>query len=149
MTTTTFDGPLQVGLGALTSGASSIAPVVYSRRVRITGATSTQTVVLPANVECLDSNLYIQTAGSAAASDDIVVSANGGTTMITYDAIGSAAGLLKATGTLGIVTVAGSAGSDNILGNNSETTLNIVATKSDAASEYELQLLFTRARDVK
>lgn len=146
MVATNFDGPLQVGLPALTSGASSIASLVYSRAVPITGATGSQTVVLPAGVECLDAKLYVLTAGSAAASDDIVVSA-GGVNFVTFDAIGSAVGVLRATTTgLGILTTASAAATG--ITSTTETTLNIATTKSDAATSYHLQLIFSRVRDV-
>lgn len=147
MASTTFDGPLQAGLPAITSGGSSIASVMYSRTVSITGATANQTIVLPANVENLDAKLYVLTAGSAAASDDIRVSADGGVNLVIFDAIGSAVGVLRATTAgLGILTTSSAAAGR--LNTGTETTVNIQATKSDAASAYQLQLIFSRARDV-
>lgn len=147
MSTSTWDGPLQVGLQALTSGLSSITPVEYSRTVNITGATGSQTIVVPANVQNLDAKLYITTAGSAATTDAISVSADGGVNLISISSIGSARGVLRVT-TAGLGVLTTSSAAANSLNVANETTLNIAATKSDAASTYQLQLMFTCARDV-
>jgi hypothetical protein len=139
---TTFADNILTGRQALTSGAASLAGCVYSRTFSLSGASGTTGFVFPAGAQNVDANLYVLTAGSAATSDDIVVSA-GGTTLVTLDAIGSAVGLLRSTtAALGVLTTSSAAA--NSLSTTAEVSASITMVKSDQASSYQLQITFTR-----
>lgn len=143
---TNFSDNIQTGNVAVTSGTSSLASCLYSRSFQLSGAAATTGFVLPSGVRNLDAKLYVLTAGSAATSDDIVVSA-GGTTLVTIDAVGSAVGVLRNTQAgLGILTTSSAAA--NSLSLTSEVSASITMVKSDQASSYQLEIIFSRARDI-
>ena len=142
---TTFADNLQSGLEALTSGQSSIAPVVLSRNFRFSGGgAQTQQFVFPVGTQGLNATCYIIQDGSAATTDSIVVSA-GGTTLITFSSMGSAGGLIETTlAGLGTKTVVASACAG--LSTTAEVSAAITLASTDTATDYLVNLTFNRLR---
>jgi len=142
---TAFQDNIYSGTTAVTSGLSSFSSVVLNRTFRFTGGgAQTQTFVLPQGVQNLNATCYIIQDGSAATSDSITVSA-GGTTLITFSSMGSAAGLVETTlAALGTKTVVASACSN--LSTTAEVSAALTLASTDTATDYQVNLTFTRVR---
>lgn len=145
---TTFADNIYTGLKALTSGASSQAPVHLSRTVTFTGGgAQTKTVVLPVGAMNLNAVCYIVQDGSAATTDSITVSA-AGNTLITFSSMGSASGLVETTvAALGTKTVVASAAAGP-LSTTVETTCAFTLASTDTATSYQVCLTFDRIRNI-
>jgi hypothetical protein len=142
---TTFADGITSGLLAVSSALSSHSPVLLSRTFRFTGGgAATQNFVFPSGVQNLNARCYIIQDGSAATSDSITVSA-GGTTLITFSSMGSAAGLVETTlAALGTKTVVASACAN--LSTTAEVSAAITLASTDTATDYQVCIEFSRLR---
>lgn len=145
---TTFADNIYSGQQALTSALSSQSEVVLSRTFRFTGGGApTQTFVFPAGVQNLNATCYIIQDGSAATTDTITVSA-GGTDLITFSSMGSAAGVVETTlAALGTKTIVASAAAN--LSATAEVSAAITLASTDTATDYQVQLRFNRLRSAQ
>lgn len=142
---TTFADNVSSGLLGITSALASYSPCNYSRTFRFTGGgAQTQNFVLPQDVQNLNATCYIIQDGSAATTDSITVSA-GGTTLITFSSMGSAAGLIETTlAALGTKVVVTSACAN--LSATAEVSAAITLASTDTATDYQVNLTFSRLR---
>lgn len=141
---TGFEDNIYSGLQALTSGLASFSPVRLCRSLRFSGASGTQTFVLPTGVQNLDAKLFIGAQGSAATTNSLVVSA-GGQTLFTFTSFGSATGIVRQTTTaLGTLTVVTSALMN--LSTTAEVTVAATYATTDQAADVQLELMFARLR---
>jgi hypothetical protein len=142
---TTFADNINSGLLAVSSGLASYSPVQLSRTFRFTGGgAQSQDFVFPTGVQNLNATCYIIQDGSAATTDSITVSA-GGTTLITFSSMGSAAGIVEiTTAALGTKVVVASACSN--LSTTAEVSAAITLSSTDTATDYQVQLRFSRLR---
>lgn len=145
---TGFADNIYSGSIAATSALSSMSEVQMSRTFRFTGGgAQTQTFVFPTGVQNLNASCYIIQDGSAATSDSITVSA-GGTDLITFSSMGSAAGLVETTlAALGTKVVVASAASN--LSSTAEVSAAITMASTDTATDYQVQIRFNRLRDAE
>lgn len=140
---TQFQDNIYTGRLAATSALSSKSPTTFSKTFRFTGGgAATQNFVFPTGVQNLDAKCFIINQGSAATTDTITVSA-GGTTLLTFSSMGSAAGVVKQTtaalGTLSIITSAATN-----LSTTAEVSAAITLASVDTATDYQVQLMFSR-----
>lgn len=142
---TTYADNIYSGSQAATSALSSQSEAVFSRTFRFTGGgAQTQSFVLPVGVQNLNASCYIIQDGSAATTDTITVSA-GGTTLIAFSSMGSAAGLVEiTTAALGTKVVTASACAN--LSATAEVSADITLASTDTATDYQVQLRFNRLR---
>lgn len=142
---TTFSDNIQSGLLALTSGQASYAPVQLSRTFNFSGGgAATQQFVLPTGCQNLNATCYIIQDGSAATTDSITVSA-GGTDLITFSSMGSAGGVVETTlAGLGTKVINASAAAN--LSTTAEVSAAITLNSTDTATNYQVQLRFSRIR---
>src|SRR6185369_2465682 len=93
---TRYSDNIYSGFQATTSATSSKSPVVLRKTYNFAGAGNTTSVtqsgVFPPGTQNLTARIFITNAASATVSDKITVSA-GGTTLLTIDQFGSAAGI--------------------------------------------------------
>lgn len=138
---------------AITSGLSSVSPVLLTKTHRFTqpsaGGATVQTITgtFPADCLNLDAKLYIMNQGTSATTSDKITVSAAGVNLLSFTAIGSATGILKQT-TVGLGTytpiasacfsLTGTSGVDLAY---SVTFLPVSASKS---TDYQLQLMFNR-----
>lgn len=103
MAQTTFSGPIRAGNIPNTTGVTvgediaNVGQVVMGQSVAVTQASGATTIVIPANSQIIEMNLYVSVAWSGAAS----TLGLGNTALVTaYTAAGAVAG-----GTVGFVSV--------------------------------------------
>lgn len=141
---TGFSDNIYSGNLAVTSGAASYAPVTLNRTLRFSGASGTQQFVLPAGVQNLDAKLYIETNGSAATTNSLVVSA-GGTTLLTFSSFGSAGGIVRST-TAALGTYVPIASACANLSTTAEVSAAATYVTTDQAAVVQIMLSFSRLR---
>jgi hypothetical protein len=103
MARTTFSGPIRAGNIYNTTGTTvgtdiaNVGQVVMAQSVNVSQASSTTTIVIPANSQIVEMNLYVTTAWNGVAS----TLGLGNTVLATaYTAAGAVAG-----GTIGVVSI--------------------------------------------
>lgn len=155
---TRYSDNIYSGFQAVTSALSSKSPVTLNRVCGFTAATAggvtaqTVTGVFPPQVENITARLFIMNASTSASTSDKITVSAGGTNMITFTAIGSAAGVLsQTTAALGVVTYVASACAippvPTGANNNGEIPYAITFLPASASktTQYRLVLSFNRA----
>lgn len=144
---TRFTDNLYSGVYNSVSAQSSLSPVRFCKSY-LFSSTSPTTIqdVLPTGAQNIDAKLYIMAQGSTATSDKITVSGvvNGNSVnLMTFTGMGSANGVVRrSTGGLCTYAILGSA--TQLMSLTVETTINTTFVQTDQATEYQLQIFFTR-----
>jgi len=103
MAQTTFSGPIRAGNILNTSGTSvgvnmaNVGQVVMGQSVAVTQASGATTIVIPANSQIIEMNLYVSVAWSGA---DSTLGLGNSALATAYTAAGAVAG-----GTVGVVSI--------------------------------------------
>ncbi len=144
---TRFTDNIYTGAQAITSATSSKSPVMICKTHRFPVGVTSSTIsgTFPIGTQNLDAKLYILAQGSAATSDKITVSA-GGTNLLSFTSFGSAIGIVRQTTTsLGTYAPIASACAVVAGAASAELAYSVTLLSVDAAADYQLQLMFSRA----
>lgn len=149
---TLFADGLESGIPGLTSAQSTRAGAIICRQRTMQAAANgvaTWTGFLPYDTVAIDAKVYINSQGSAATSDRIILSTSaGGTTLMTFASMGSATGILYNTttglGTRTVVTSACFRPAPVTNPEGSDIPFQVVLSSVDLAAEYGVVMEFRR-----